>query len=217
MTGRQQLQMPLAHKGAVATAFSADGRYLLTAGEEVIVWNTITGAKVRTFPGRNHAAFHPSGDRMAVVAPYKGAVTVWKVKTGDKVNTLSEEGAKFVALDYSPDGQWLALVNQVERPMKGTLEIQIREAASGKPVSTITGLGHLAGGWRFTRDQRRVVTAENNSNEVKLWDARTGREVFELRGHSGPVLALAFSPDGNVLATGSDDHTIRSWDGTPSN
>jgi tetratricopeptide (TPR) repeat protein len=47
---------------------------------------------------------------------------------------------------------------------------------------------------------------------VKLWDWPTGREVLTLRGHTGRVNGLSFSPDGRHLATGSADRTIKVWD-----
>ena len=40
-------------------------------------------------------------------------------------------------------------------------------------------------------------------------------EVTRLRGHDAYVYALAFSPDGSMLVSGSGDHTVRVWDTRP--
>lgn len=42
-----------------------------------------------------------------------------------------------------------------------------------------------------------------------MWDRRTGKEIRTLTGHSGDVSALAVSPNGQTLASGSDDWTIK--------
>jgi WD40 repeat protein len=49
---------------------------------------------------------------------------------------------------------------------------------------------------------------------VKLYDLERGRERLLLKGHAGKVSAVAFSPDGQTLMTGSWDETVRLWDVT---
>jgi WD40 repeat protein len=47
---------------------------------------------------------------------------------------------------------------------------------------------------------------------VRLFDVEKRRERAVLRGHTGPLAAVAFSPDGATVATGSWDQTVRLWD-----
>lgn len=47
---------------------------------------------------------------------------------------------------------------------------------------------------------------------IRIWDAHTGRLIHTLEGHLAGVSTIAWSPDSNVLASGSDDKIIRLWD-----
>ncbi len=46
---------------------------------------------------------------------------------------------------------------------------------------------------------------------MRVWDASTGDAVLVLRGHTGPVAEVPFSPDGSMLASMAADGTARVW------
>src|SRR5262249_31373643 len=46
--------------------------------------------------------------------------------------------------------------------------------------------------------------------EVKIWDVAEARELLNFKKHTGPVTAVAFSPDGNTVASASTRYDLRS-------
>src|SRR5262249_22239806 len=63
-------------------------------------------------------------------------------------------------------------------------------------------------------DGKRLVSGAGYTDSVaRVWDPLTGKEIGRLLGHADGVEAAAYTPDGKLAATGSQDGTVRLWDG----
>jgi WD40 repeat protein/serine/threonine protein kinase len=58
----------------------------------------------------------------------------------------------------------------------------------------------------------QLATVDQDARTIHLREVSSGKAITVLRGHEGPVSALAYSPDGKRLASGSADNTLRLWD-----
>jgi WD40 repeat protein len=103
-------------------------------------------------------------------------------------------------------GSRLATISQ-----DGTAKVW--DSATGQVLATLpTNLtDNLQGpGIAMTPDGARLLTI-GGGNIATLWDITRGTVMFTLKGHTATVTSVAFSPDGQSLATSSVNRTIKIW------
>ena len=89
--------------------------------------------------------------------------------------------------------------------------VQIWDTAQGRVHLTLPHQHRAATGLAF--DPRSNTLAVNDGEQVRLWDTATGQlRAILAPGHREPILCLAYSPDGKVLATGGQDRHVLLWD-----
>jgi WD40 repeat protein len=194
-----------------AVAFSPDGTRVAAAGTDgkVRVWDAAGGAPLMVLEG--HAdqvwglAYSPGGDRL-VSAGADRTVAVWDaVKLGPPLFRLVGHGVTIWHVAYAPDGKRLASAGQ-----DGTVRVWDADRA-GAPVPWVGHKSQVTA-VALSPDGRRVASAGGDwdpvairyiHGELKLWDADTGRIVHDLKDHADGVTAVAFSSDGQRLASAS--------------
>jgi WD40 repeat protein/serine/threonine protein kinase len=194
-----------------AVAFSPDGKIIVTAGKSTSaqLWDAASGepiGKPLAHPGLVHAvAFHPGGKILITGSgdfsqKKSGLARLWDVDTGQPLGSPLAHSATVNAVAVSPDGK-LVLTGTADKTVY-LWDLATREHRAVQCSTPIRAVAFHPKGGKF------LVAC---GSSAQLWDLARLQEIGQLT-HSQPVLAVAFSPDGKFMVTGSRDTTLRLWD-----
>ncbi|WP_185747446.1 WD40 repeat domain-containing protein [Humibacillus xanthopallidus] len=208
------------HADAVsAVAFSPDGGRLISASMDrtLVVWDAGSGERLATLAGHHSGvtslAWSPDGRRV-VSGSWDDTVRMWDAWSGDLVATLEGHDRGVGGVAWSPDGAHLASAS-------GDRTIRLWDAATRRRITTLRGHEYGVTAVRFSPDSTGLVSAsgtyveypiDEKADALLLWDVASHKRVAALVGHRNVVRAVAFSPGGGRVISGSDDWTVRVFD-----
>jgi WD40 repeat protein/Flp pilus assembly protein TadD/tRNA A-37 threonylcarbamoyl transferase component Bud32 len=205
--------------GAVACAFSPDGKAVLAAGSnEVRLWSAATGKEL--IPPLRHlrylgkikaVAFSPDGKAILTGGDYwengksVGETRLWSVATGQELFWPLRHPQEVTAVAFSPDGKTLLTGNGIGHGG----EVRLWSAATGEALSPPLRYRDITA-VAFSPDGKAVLTGSRDGT-ARLWDVATHRELNPAYDHPGPVRVVAFNRDGKAVLSSSNDRTVRLW------
>ncbi|MEA5503602.1 serine/threonine-protein kinase [Halotia wernerae UHCC 0503] len=204
-----------------ALSISPDGNTLASSDNKIIrLWDLNTKKLLVTLSAHSQTvtsvAFSPDGKILATASDDK-TIKLWDFNTFQEIATLCGHSHAVKSVAFSPDGQILA---------SGSWDKQVIlwDVNTNTEITTLTGHQLQVSSVAFS-PQGKLLATTSFDRTIRLWQLKATQQsegqfqnhpcctlLGSLLGHTRAVLAIAFSPDGKILATGSDDNTIKLWE-----
>lgn len=198
----------LSFKKVRSIRFLPDGESLVTLDDRgrIVVFDIASQVlKRRSLEPVNEIS---QDSRVAVRMRDNGELVIVDAETGVE-RTVLPVGEDDYLWDLSPDGSLLVSgcgdddpkrkVYTVWNTRTGDVQSRFRCSDRGGPIA-------------FSPDGTLVTLTAERDRSLELWSTATGTLVARLDGHTGPIWCAAFSPDGRILASGSEGAQIKFWD-----
>ncbi len=166
----------------------------------------------RTMGGIRSVAYSPDGALLATASASEG-VQLWHADDASLAFTLRAGEEQSYAVAFSPDGTRLVSCGADSGTgfYRRNGIVRVWDPATGEQVVAFDVSGQALHALAYSSDST-LIAAAGEDHAIYLIDTQTYELVDTLEGHVGRVNTLAFSSNGKLLASGSDDRYLIIWD-----
>jgi WD40 repeat protein/serine/threonine protein kinase len=207
VTGQERGTLPVSCGSVQALTFSPDSKMLATGNLDstVRLWDVVTRKELAILKGHMKEvaslAFSPDGRTLAS-GGFDGTVRLWDLGTRKTRAIFQHPHVQVWGVAFAPDGKTLA--------SSGGTAVILWDPATGQKRGGLAGSTLVS--VCFSPDSKLVATGSWQGAAIRLWEASTGKELVQFRGHTGAVCHVVFTRDGKTVVSGSVDATVKFWD-----
>ncbi|HEY0551482.1 MAG TPA: protein kinase [Verrucomicrobiae bacterium] len=197
--------------------FSSDGKLFVAgrADRSIAAYNARDGKALTVIPDAGEVVAFATEAARVVTMDANRLLSVREVPTGRIVMSLTDAARRFfdvgrnAPVAITPDGQWLAIVRGGDPSGAKDRGIELWNVNS-RALEIFLPRARQIRILQFAPDSKSLAVADGDG-DVMLWKWKAS-ETRSIRAHALPVQSLAFSANGEMLATGASDETIKLWD-----
>lgn len=194
--------------GVNAIAISPDSRWLVSASHDttIKIWSLQTKTLVQTLTGHRDrvtdVAISPTGQLLAS-ASHDKLIRLWAMPNGTLQQTLSGHLHKINAIAFSPNGSILLSRSSRETRIWSVQTGRLLRSLADHRADTARAIAFSATG--------KVYAIGYLDGTIEVWNLASGQRLQTISHQTGGVTSVAFSPDGQLLAS-SIGRTLQLWD-----